>query len=285
MVLKKIRPAWLQKLIYYTLWIAAGLIVGWLISSDFGDIKVVVDLPSFSRGTPQVQLSLRDILIFAIFALIVMWALNVASARHWNTKGGQLLDQRRYHEALASFDRALKFWPKYPGPWLNKGVVFVKIKRYDEALAAYNRALQLNPIDSLNSLIWNNKADLFCAHLHRYDEAVTICDEAIGRGISTAGIWAIKGEALQALGREAEARSAYEQVLTFHTDDFLTWASRAQALAALGRSDEALAPYERAIALHPEDRRLWKEKAAVLRALGREEEAREAERQAEELEP
>jgi tetratricopeptide (TPR) repeat protein len=77
---------------------------------------------------------------------------------------------------------------------------------------------------------------------------------------------------------------AYEQVLTYATDDFLSWESRGQALVYLGRIEEALAAYEQTLTFRPDIANVWRKKAEVLRALGREVEAQEADQRAEELE-
>ena len=78
-------------------------------------------------------------------------------------------------------------------------------------------------------------------------------------------------------------RAAYERVLTYPANDFLSWASTGTALAALGRFDEALVAFESALTFHSDSADIWRKKAEVLRALGREDEAREAEQQADEL--
>ena len=102
----------------------------------------------------------------------------------------------------------MKFTPKYATPWLNNGVAHSRLKRYDEALADYHHAQELDPAEPL---IWNNIASVLCQDLQRYDEALAVCDEALARGIAIAGIWAIKGDALHALGREAEAQAAEQR--------------------------------------------------------------------------
>ncbi|HEU4781886.1 MAG TPA: tetratricopeptide repeat protein, partial [Ktedonobacterales bacterium] len=177
-------------------------------------------------------------------------------------------------------ERAIELAPNYGSAWLNRGVALSRLKRHEEALAAYDQALTFEP---MNPLVWNNKASTLCKDCKRYDEALSVCDEALAHGVSIAGIWAIKGDALHALGRDSEARAAFETVLTFPTDDFLSWASTGSALDGLGRFDDALAAFETALTFHTDSADTWREKAEVLRALGREDEARDAEQQADEL--
>ncbi len=197
-----------------------------------------------------------------------------------HSAGFALLRLGRKQEALDAFEQALSLDPNYASAWLNKGHVLSELKRYEEALTAFKRALILDP-DS--PIAWNNLADTLNDGLKRHADALYICDEALVRGISISGIWAIKGDALQALGRDDEAHVAYETVLTFPTDDFLSWVSTGTALAALGRCDEALVVFESALTFRTDSAGVWRKKAEVLRVLGREDEAQEAERHADEL--
>src|SRR6516165_8562644 len=49
--------------------------------------------------------------------------------------------QRRYDEALASYDRALAARTKSAEALYNRGITLKELKRFDEALASYDRAL------------------------------------------------------------------------------------------------------------------------------------------------
>ena len=48
---------------------------------------------------------------------------------------------KRFEEALASYDRALKLRPDYADALSNRGVTLHELKRFGEALASYDRAL------------------------------------------------------------------------------------------------------------------------------------------------
>jgi protein O-GlcNAc transferase len=316
-LLQKIRPRWLQFVVRFTLAALVGLGIGGLVAGAI--ILIATHVPPFSDWEPQEQETLIDYMIRAFALVVVVWlAYRIWKRRRansWHRKGLQLSLQDNYREALAAYDQALSIQPKFVGTWTNKALILSHLKRHDEALAAINKALALNVYDPLtwinrgviliritrydealshfdraikldptNRVAWNNKASVLCDYLARYNEALTICDEAIARGISTAGIWALQGKSLQHLGREAEARAAYTQVLTFPADDLLSWASHGLALNGLSRYDEALVAYDQALTIDLYQEDVLRERAIALRALGRDDEAREAERQAEELE-
>lgn len=199
----------------------------------------------------------------------------------WFSKGVYLSKLRYHQAAFVANDRALSINPEYASAWVNKGGAHARFKQFDEALDAFDHALRL---DRKHDLAWNNKASVLSDDLKRYAEALQVCDDALAQGVSSPGIWSIKGDSLSALGRTDEARLAYQQVLNFPREDYLSWASSGSALAGLGRFEEALDAYEHAFTLKQDSPWLQRKKADVLRKLGRDDEALAAEKHAEELE-
>ena len=316
-LLRRVRPAWLRLLLYYALSLLAtiaGLLLIFALASILTSRRLQI-------GVWAQQYVVLLVVSFVLFVVLVyIWNTyqtrkNKATAR-WIKKADKASRLGRHEEALALFDVVLSHNPHNAASWLNKGVALFNLKRYDEALEHFDQALQLKPnyalacysngktltalkrfdealaaydqalsLDPGYSPAWNNKASILCDDLKRYADALAVCEEALAQNISIAGIWAIKGDALHALGHDDEAHGAYETVLTFPTDDFLSWAaSTSSALAGLGRFDEALAAFESALTFHTDSADIWRKKAEVLRALGREDEAREAEQRADELE-
>ena len=232
------------------------------------------------QNLPLIQLVVIPACLVASGWLVYhQWRTQDAVA--WDKEGVRLAKLHRYREAIDAYERAIALKPKFATPWINKGVALTRLRRYDEALVAYRRALRLNPAEPL---VWNNLASVLSRDLGRYDEAINVCDQALAHGISLGGVWSTRGTALLKLGREAEAQAAFEQVLTFPTDDYLSWASRGAALWNLKRSDEALEACDQAIALRPDLIELWRVKAEMLHEMGRDAEALEAGQQAEEME-
>jgi tetratricopeptide (TPR) repeat protein len=90
----------------------------------------------------------------------------------WLEKGFALQDQGRYEEAVKALDNSTNIDPKNEMAWKIKGVLLTReLGRHLDAIDAFDKALQLNPKDPLT--------------------------------------WMNKGDALKALGRQAEADSAY----------------------------------------------------------------------------
>jgi tetratricopeptide (TPR) repeat protein len=63
----------------------------------------------------------------------------------WFNEGFALNNLKRYDEALAAYEQAIRINPNYADAYHNKGEALLKLKRYDEALAAYEQAIRLDP--------------------------------------------------------------------------------------------------------------------------------------------
>ena len=196
-------------------------------------------------------------------------------------KGRALLLLRRFDEARAVLESALRIDAKNAETLNLMVITLIRLRRYDDALDNAIYALTLFPKDPR---FWHYQASLLCDDLHRYDEALAACDEAISRDVTLPNLWAIKGDALRALGQEPEAIANYSHVLSLPCSEFFGWSARGRALMGLRRYEEALTAYEQALAIQTITPMTWRKKAEVLRALGREVEAQEADQRAEDLE-
>ncbi len=91
----------------------------------------------------------------------------------WLEEGNALYDFKRYEEALAAFEQALRLAPNNAWAYIGKGTALYYLNRLEEAFAAYEQALHLDPNDAF--------------------------------------AYYIKGNTLEHLGRKQEARRAYER--------------------------------------------------------------------------
>jgi tetratricopeptide (TPR) repeat protein len=70
------------------------------------------------------------------------------SAPTYIGKGAALRSLKRYNEALAAYEQAIRLDPKSAHAHIGKGNALTELKRYDEALTAYEQAIQLAPYSS-----------------------------------------------------------------------------------------------------------------------------------------
>jgi tetratricopeptide (TPR) repeat protein len=93
-------------------------------------------------------------------------------------RGMDQVRQRKFEQALETFDRIIAANPNIPEAWNNRGVALYSLGRLDEALESYDRSLALegNNLDALR-----NKAFLLRSQ-RRLDEALEVYDIVLQKG-------------------------------------------------------------------------------------------------------
>ena len=150
--------------------------------------------------------------------------------------------QRRYRDALYSYDRALDLKPNNDIVWLRKAYVFLAMGRFDDALVACKRASELRPGDSttwyLMGLAYNQLGD-FEKELKAYDTALKIQPRMEAALLN-------KGATLFQLHRYDWALKVYEDMCNFFPKDAMAHNNRGIVLKAMGHHKEALGSFDRA---------------------------------------
>ena len=73
--------------------------------------------------------------------------LEVSTAENLTHRGRLLTWQRRYEDAIASYDRAVEIKPNGHQAWCNRGDAFKNLGLYKDAIASYDKALAIKPDD------------------------------------------------------------------------------------------------------------------------------------------
>jgi tetratricopeptide (TPR) repeat protein len=113
---------------------------------------------------------------------------NKDPAKDWdmfNNKGLSLYNQRKYHEAIKYYDKALKLNPDFVEALNNKGNAIIQILKnnlsldklsgYKKAIDCYNKALEINPSDVV---LLNNKG-LALAYLGDYENSYKVFNQTL----------------------------------------------------------------------------------------------------------
>jgi tetratricopeptide (TPR) repeat protein len=177
--------------------------------------------------------------------------------------------QRRFDEALASYDRALALRPDHAEALCNRGATLHELKRFDEALASYDRALALRP--NFAEALCNRGTTLHA--LRRFDEALASHDRALGLQPHHAGALFNRGITLHELQRFDEALASYDRALALRPNYAEALYNRGNMLHEMQRFDEALASYGRALSLQPHHVGALYNRGITLHGLGRFDEA------------
>ena len=207
------------------------------------------------------------------------------SYKSWHYKGISLNNVGRYEEALASFDKALEFEKTDHQVWTKRGYALDSLEKYKEALASYDEAIKLKP-DSPKAWYYRG---LLLRRLGRFQEAIESYDKAIEFKPDYYQAWAKLTHALEWLGRDICDRelisSAKKANELFQLGKYNDWYSQASVLSTLGCYKEAIACYDKALELQPGISINWNNRGVLLTKVGRYEEAIAYYEKAIEIEP
>lgn len=205
-------------------------------------------------------------------------------ANAWRGRGNALAKLGEYNESLQAFDKSIEL-NEYNAPyaWTCKGDALWSSGRYDEAVKAFDRALELYPMhadagiaraqtgrgDSLTKLGKREEAlAAYGAAVVASDKAITAFNNAtpLDKAVSFTfdpypldqKFWIDRGSALKALGREEEAKDAYENALDSANksllqspQDFNAHDAKGKILFELSRYDESIQVYDQFIKADP----------------------------------
>ena len=148
-------------------------------------------------------------------------------------------------KALRKVVKDLRVSLKTAEEWVNEGIALYDLKRYEDALAAYDQAIRLNPNDVLAYFAYVNRGGAFY-NLKRYEGALTAYNQAIRLDPNDADAYYNKGNSLFGLGRYEDALVAYEQAIRLDPNYAIAYYNKGVALQRLNREREAQAAFKRA---------------------------------------
>ena len=191
--------------------------------------------------------------------------------------GDALAKRGRYAEAEVAYLRALELRAHHPGARNNLGALYKSLGRWEEAEAQFRTLLEVSPDISHARL---NLADLQlrrgqwleaeaeCLHALEFEDtggeaqkklalialqfradperALAYCEEGLTLN-PDAATWTMRGVALRALEREAEAENSYRRALALEPKSLDTWFNLGNLYRDRGEPDAALRAYGRVL--------------------------------------
>jgi predicted O-linked N-acetylglucosamine transferase (SPINDLY family) len=165
-----------------------------------------------------------------------------------NSLGRLLFEQGRPAEALPSFQEAVHLCPDFPEAHANLGDAFHLLGRWQEAEASYRTALRLRP----NSLPAHNNLGALLTAQGQFAQSEALFRDAVRRWPESAEAHYNLGIALAAQQKPDEALACYEQVLRLQPDYAEALNNTAIIYKKQGRAEEAVAAARKAAACRPD---------------------------------
>jgi protein O-mannosyl-transferase len=170
---------------------------------------------------------------------------NVPYAYH--NRGRVFVNEKRYHEALKDFNKAIELQPGNANYYYGRGVIFMNENRNAEAVSDFNKAIELQP-------------DYFDAYLNqgvvlinekRYEEAISNYTRAIALKPDNAKFFYNRGIVFMNEEKNAEALNDFNKAIELQPDYVDAYLNRGIVFKNEKRYEEAISNYTRAIALKP----------------------------------
>lgn len=193
-----------------------------------------------------------------------------ASAQEFFLKGNDLLNERKWKEAIAEYDQGLAVEPNRADLHVNRAIAFMQTGDFEEALAGIDRALESGINDPM--LLFN----LGNIYQERglYDQALVAYRASLAQGNPDDQETLVNIAASYLFQRQfPEAEATYRHIRSLYPDDPRALHGLALSEHMQSRFEEALAGYEQLLNLFPNYTHGVFMRAHVLHHLGRNEEA------------
>ena len=169
-------------------------------------------------------------------------------------RGARLLGAGDRAGAIDAYSQAVAIDADQSDAWFNLGWLHRGARRFDAALDAYAHAIATGVTQPEEAHL--NRAAILSDHLFRADEAIAELRAALALNAAFIPAWLSLGTVAEDLGREDEARAAYDAVVGIEPGNGRARARLAALDVQAGRAGAAVAALEAALPLAttPNDR-------------------------------
>ncbi len=189
--------------------------------------------------------------------------------RAWLMRGYALYCLERFDDALTSYDKALELKPDSADVWYYKGIIFKDIDKIDAAFDCYNKALEINP---KYSEALTDRGQIFYQQ-ENYEQALADFNSSTELNTDYTEAWQWKAYTLEQLNYNQEAIAAYQRVLQLQPRSEV-WSNLATLLEKTSEYETIIALYDQKLRTQPEDPKIWNRRGLILQQLERNNEAK-----------
>lgn len=124
-------------------------------------------------------------------------------------QGANLSNQKKYEDAILSYENAVKLDPRFVLAWGCMGDAFHHLGKHEDSLKCYEKIIDIYPNDAK---AWQNRA-FQLIKLFRLEEALQSYEKAVEYNPKYAIAWNNRGQLLEGLNRPEEALKSYDNAL------------------------------------------------------------------------
>lgn len=249
-----------------------------LLGGSAFSISQMVGIPSRMVGVGYFLFNEWAKVLLVAAIVVVLLVRQVTKKQHevWYDRGNGHIKGRKYEDAIADFDLAIRVKSDFHEAWYMRGYALLQLQRYDDAIAAYDKAIEIKP-DYWEA--WHERGiALEC--LQRYEDAIASYHKAVEIKPDFHLSWYKIGKILSNSQRYEEAIDAYNKAIEIQPHDAMIWTEKAVALGYQKKYEEAIAACDRAIKTNPRYFLAWYNKAGCYAEQGNVDLAIESLRQA-----
>ncbi len=251
-------------------------LIGIFVAVAWGAASLATDAPGRRRAVGALAAASLAALAAAAWVQAGCWRDSVTllsrtaavTDRNWfalNHLGVAETGLRRYGEAVAHFEEALRITPDYAEAWNNLGVAGNRLGRFRRAADCFREALRVRPA---YPEAWNNLG--VSRHgLGEDRQALDAFREALRLKPEFPEALNNRGVSLHALGQEREAIACFREALRIRADSAEVLNNLGVSYGGLGDYGQAAACFRDALRIRPDYAEARDNLAAVEGALGR----------------
>src|SRR5260221_4817041 len=205
-------------------------------------------------------------------------------AHIYSKRGNTYASLKKYQQAIADFNQALKYNASYANAYISRGQVYYALKRYDEALIDFDSALEINSNNQrgligrgqtyqtlkryeealrdfdhaieldkeLNPIFYMLKGQLLYI-IHRYEESAASLIKALRKEPKFPPVWILLAQAYQELYPHEEIPGLLKAFPVTEANSASVIVNRAEALNTIDHYEEAIVEFTCAIELEPQN--------------------------------
>jgi tetratricopeptide (TPR) repeat protein len=190
---------------------------------------------------------------------------NPGNSLGWGVWGVLRMQQHRYEDALAMFDRCIRLEAKnFDEVWTSRAAALIRLGRYWESIASCDEALKH---DNKDPMAWYMRA-LSLAWLDAWDEVLADIEKVLAFEPRNGGAWTLCTLVLYRLSRNEEALEAAGKAVEYHPDEAVARALHGALLREAGDLKGAREAFEAAFQRDPHDPFILLSQGLTLFSLG-----------------